>query len=151
MGSGNFTPPESTHCEREGFRLRMKALDLGTHPSTSCRPPSMSKVAPVTAVFVMRWTASAAMSAGQLGEEPPEPLEVGGVEGRDAAGPELLADAAQALRVARGEDHCGALLARAPGRLEPDARAAADHDHGLPAQPVHSPSFNTCASVLPYG
>ena len=32
--------------------------------STSCWPPSISKVAPVTAVFVMRWTASRAMSAG---------------------------------------------------------------------------------------
>ena len=32
--------------------------------STSCWPPSMSKVAPVSAVLVMRWTASAAMSAG---------------------------------------------------------------------------------------
>src|SRR5262249_12680525 len=30
----------------------------------SCWPPSMSKVAPVTAEFVMRWTASAAMSVG---------------------------------------------------------------------------------------
>ena len=40
----------------------------------------------------------------------------------------------QAIRVARGEDHVGSLLARAPGRLEPDARAAADHDHGLPEQ-----------------
>src|SRR4051794_18020031 len=29
----------------------------------SCCPPSMSYVAPVTAVFVIRWTASAAMSA----------------------------------------------------------------------------------------
>ena len=34
------------------------------HPSTSCWPPSMSKVAPVTAVLVMRWRASAAMSLG---------------------------------------------------------------------------------------
>ena len=40
----------------------------------------------------------------------------------------------QAVRVARGEDHVGSLLARAPGRLEPDARAAADHDDGLPEQ-----------------
>ena len=71
---------------------------------------------------------------GQLVEEPAEPVEVGGVEGGDAGGPELEADALQAIRVARGEDHLGALRARAPGGLEPDARAAADHDDGLPEQ-----------------
>jgi len=49
---------------------------------------------------------------------------IGSVEGGDA-GPELEADAAQAIRVARGEDHVGSLGAGAPGRLEADARAAA--------------------------
>ena len=68
---------------------------------------------------------------GSSSKNAPEPIEVGGVEGRDA-GPELDADALQAIRVARGEDHVGSLLARAPGRLEPDAGAAADHDDGLP-------------------
>jgi len=34
------------------------------HPSTSCCPPSMSKVAPVKDVFVMMCTANAATSAG---------------------------------------------------------------------------------------
>ena len=67
---------------------------------------------------------------GQLVEEPPEPAEVGGVEGGDA-GPELEADAVQAIRVARRDDHVRPLLARAPGSLEPDAGAAADHDDGL--------------------
>jgi hypothetical protein len=70
---------------------------------------------------------------GQLVEEPPELFEVGRVEGRDA-GPELEADTAQAIRVARGEDHGGSLLARAPSCLEPDTRTAADHDHGLAEQ-----------------
>src|SRR5262249_14594922 len=37
----------------------------------------------------------------------------------------------QAIRVARGEDQVGSLRARAPGRLEPDPRAAADDQHGL--------------------
>ena len=70
---------------------------------------------------------------GQIVEKPPEPLEVGGVERVDA-GPELEADAVQAIRVARGEDHVGSLGAGTPGRLEPDARAAADHDDGLPRE-----------------
>ena len=39
-------------------------LSACAHPSTSCWPPSMSNVGPVTAVFVMSWTASAAMSSG---------------------------------------------------------------------------------------
>jgi hypothetical protein len=45
---------------------------------------------------------------GQLVEEPLEALEVGGVEGGDAGG-ELEAGAAQAIRVARGEDHVSSL------------------------------------------
>ena len=67
---------------------------------------------------------------GQLVEEPPESFEVGRVECGDA-GPELEASAVQAIRVTGGEDHVGAIGAGAPGRLEPDARAAADHDDGL--------------------
>jgi hypothetical protein len=66
----------------------------------------------------------------QLVEEPLEPVEVGGVEGGDA-GPELEADALQAVRVARRDDHVGSLLAHTPGRLEPDAGAAPDHDERL--------------------
>ena len=37
----------------------------------------------------------------------------------------------QAVRVARRDDHVRSLLARPPGRLEPDAGATADHDHRL--------------------
>ena len=83
---------------------------------------------------------------GQVVEEPPEPREVGGVEGR-GTGPELEADALQAIRVARGEDHVGSLGAGAPRRLEPDARAAADHDDGLPGKGAHS---TTVRSGLPF-
>ena len=61
----------------------------------------------------------------RLAEEPPEPFEVGGVEGGDA-GPELAPDAVQAIRVARGEDQLGPLSACSSGRFEPDAGAAAD-------------------------
>ena len=37
----------------------------------------------------------------------------------------------QPIRVAAGEHDVGSLRARAPGRLQPDAGAAADHDDGL--------------------
>src|SRR4051812_35924892 len=38
--------------------------DAQAQPERSCWPPSMSYVAPVSAVLAMMWTASAAMSAG---------------------------------------------------------------------------------------
>ena len=60
---------------------------------------------------------------GQRVEEPPEPVEVGGVEGGDA-GPELEAGAVQAVRVAGGEDDACSLGAGEPGCLEPDAGTA---------------------------
>ena len=37
----------------------------------------------------------------------------------------------QPVRVASSDDHVGSLVARASGRLEPDAGTAANHDHGL--------------------
>ena len=66
----------------------------------------------------------------QFFEEPLEPVEVGGVEGRDA-GPELETGSVEAVRVARRDDDPGSLLARAPGGLEPDAGTTADHDQDL--------------------
>ena len=69
----------------------------------------------------------------ELVEEPPEPFEVGGVEGGDTR-LELEAGAAQALRVARREDHLGPLVVSKPGGLEADARAAANNHDGLPAE-----------------
>src|SRR3989442_1312623 len=124
----------------------------------------MSKVAPVTAVFVMRCTASAAMSAGpttrRIGsvvrscsrrpsswsprivaesgvgggggvvENPPERIEVCGIEG-GCAGAKFEADAVQAMGASGGEDHLGSLATSKPGRFESDARATADHDDGL--------------------
>ncbi len=50
---------------------------------------------------------------GQLVEEPGEPVEVGGIEGRDAR-PELETDALRTIRIARREDHAGTLGAGAP-------------------------------------
>ncbi len=70
---------------------------------------------------------------GQRVEEPPEPGEVGGVEGGDA-GCQFEADAVQAVRVAGGEDDVCSLGAGEPGCLEPDAGAAPDYHHGLPEQ-----------------
>ena len=48
--------------------------------------------------------------------------------------PSSAAARSQPLGVAAGEDDVGSLGARAPGGLEPDAGAAADHDDGLPEQ-----------------
>jgi hypothetical protein len=70
---------------------------------------------------------------GQLVEKPREPFEVGGVKGR-AHRVELARGALEALGIPAGEDQVGALGACSPGRSEPDAGAAADHDDGLPEE-----------------
>jgi hypothetical protein len=67
----------------------------------------------------------------QLVEEALKPVEVGGVEGRTAERAELACGVLEALGVAARENDIGALGPCSPGRLEPDARAAADHDDGL--------------------
>jgi hypothetical protein len=46
------------------YRSEAHSRPSRAQPSTSCWPPSMSYVAPVIAVLVIRCTASAAMSAG---------------------------------------------------------------------------------------
>ena len=78
----------------------------------------------------MTWS----IGADSVLEELLEPVGVGGVEGRGAHGAELAGRALEALGVAAGEDDVGALGARPPGGLEPDAGAAADHDDGLAEQ-----------------
>jgi hypothetical protein len=55
---------------------------------------------------------------GERVEEPPEPVEVGGVEGGDA-GPELEAGPVQAVGVAGGEDDACSLGAGEPGVSSP--------------------------------
>src|SRR5205814_5700200 len=70
----------------------------------------------------------------QVQEEPLEPTRSRGVEGRGAQGVEFARGALQALRIPAGEDHLGPLAACSSGRLEPNARATADHDYGLPEQ-----------------
>jgi hypothetical protein len=47
---------------------------------------------------------------------------------------ELDCDTLQALAIPAGEHDVGPFDARAPGRLDSDPRAAADHDDGLPEQ-----------------
>ena len=52
-------PPSEGMCTRPD-----EAIERTHGQATNCWPPSMSYVAPVRAVLVMRWTASAATSAG---------------------------------------------------------------------------------------
>jgi hypothetical protein len=65
-----------------------------------------------------------------LREEPPQPIEVRRVE-RGDAGCELEAGAMHALGVASRDDHGSSLAVGAPRGLEPDARAATDHEDRL--------------------
>ncbi len=54
----------------------------------------------------------------------------------------------EALGIAAGQDDVGALGAGAPGGLEPDAGAAADHDDGLPEQLRLARHESAMASVM---
>src|SRR4029453_9157290 len=47
----------------------------------------------------------------------------------------------EALGCTTGEHDLGALGPGSPGRLEPDAGASADHDHGLSEELVHCDSL----------
>ena len=57
--SHSVAPPSAGMCTRPD-----EAIERTPGQATNCWPPSMSYVAPVRAVLVMRWTASAATSAG---------------------------------------------------------------------------------------
>jgi hypothetical protein len=57
-----------------------------------------------------------------------------GVEGRGALRADLGRRLLEPVGIAAGEDDIGTLGPGAPGCLESDARAAADHDDGLPGQ-----------------
>jgi hypothetical protein len=70
----------------------------------------------------------------QVGEEPVEGVRVGGVERRGAARAEFGRGPLQAVGVAGSQDDVGPFGAGLAGGLEPDARASADHDDGLPGQ-----------------
>src|SRR6476659_40421 len=75
-----------------------------------------------------------------LSEEPPEPIEVRRVERGDPRR-ELSTGVMHAFRVASGDDHGSPLAVRAARGLEPDARAAADHEDGLTGElgfPTHA-------------
>ena len=70
----------------------------------------------------------------QILEEPLQRCRVGGVEGRRALCADLRCRLPEPVGVAAGDDHLGTLGPGAPGRLQPDAAASADHDHGLSGQ-----------------
>jgi hypothetical protein len=68
----------------------------------------------------------------QLVEEPPEPFEVGGIEGRGAQRADFARGALEALRISAGENHVRALTTCSSGSFEPDSGAATDDNNGLP-------------------
>ena len=61
-------------------------------------------------------------------------VEIGGVERLRAQRADLGRCLLEPVRVTAGEDDVGALGAGQPRGLQPDARAAADHDDCLPGQ-----------------
>src|SRR6186997_1332212 len=67
----------------------------------------------------------------QLVEEPFEPVEVGGVEGRDA-GPKLQTHTVQTVGIACCEDYRRSSGTGEPSRCETNTGAPPDHDDGLP-------------------
>ena len=83
----------------------------------------------------------------QLGPELRESVEVGGIEGRGAGGPEVGCRSAQPVGVAAGDDDVGAFEPRQPGGLEPDASAPADQHDGLSVQPHHTASSRERAAI----
>src|SRR5262245_2599675 len=70
----------------------------------------------------------------QVGEEPFKPLGIGGVEGGSAARVDIGGRLLEAVGITADEDDVGALGPGEPGRLQPDAGAAADDDDRLTAQ-----------------
>ena len=70
----------------------------------------------------------------QILEEPLHRGRVGGVEGRHTLRADLPCRLPEPVGIAAGDDHVGTLGFGAPGRLQPNACASADHDHGLSSQ-----------------
>jgi len=70
----------------------------------------------------------------QVLEEPLQGSRVVGVEGRSAWRAEFRRRLLEPVGITAGEDDISTLSPGAPGCLEPDARAAADHDDGLSGQ-----------------
>ena len=77
-------------------------------------------------------------------EERLQRRRVVGVERGGAPAPSALRRL-EPLLVAAGQDDLGALYTGSPGRLQPDACAAADHDHGL----AESAGLGVCTHLLP--
>ena len=70
----------------------------------------------------------------QVLEESLQRGRIGGVEGGGAPRADFQRCLLEPFGIAGGEDHVGTLRAGAPGRLEADPGAAADHDDGLSFQ-----------------
>lgn len=94
----------------------------------------------------------------QLLEEPLQLHRVVRVEGRGAERIGLLARGDQPFRVPSREDHAGALVTGEPCGREPDTRAPADDDEGLPVQGLVAGAVprgrlnghgSSCAAILP--
>jgi len=72
----------------------------------------------------------------QVAEEPLQGRRVADVERGGPPRAEFPRRPVKPAGITAGEDHLGALGPGAPGRLEPDARAAADDDDGLAGELV---------------
>jgi hypothetical protein len=71
---------------------------------------------------------------GQRVEEPLERRRIVGVEGGDGPRVDSQRGAVEALRVTAGDHDLRPLRPRAPGGLQPDPGAPADHDYELADQ-----------------
>ena len=88
----------------------------------------------------------------QLVEEPPEPFEVGGIEGRGAQRADFARGALEALRISAGENHVSALTTCSSGSFEPDSGAATDDNNGLPEElRSHAHDFSDHQSKIAFG
>src|ERR1700722_10616211 len=84
----------------------------------------------------------------QVPEEARQRVLVGGVEGRRAVRAEFPRRLVEPVLMAADEDGVGALGHGAPGRLQPDPGAAADHGDGLPGQPRFAPGGHLIVALV---
>jgi hypothetical protein len=76
-----------------------------------------------------------------------KPLQGNRIGGRRAHSADVERGLVEAVGISTGEDDIGALGACLPGRFEPDAGAAADHDDGLAEQRGRQLSAASIVSV----
>jgi hypothetical protein len=70
----------------------------------------------------------------EVKEEPIESKRIRGVESRGTQGINLNGSVPEALGIPAREDHPGPFCTCATRRFQTDARATADHNHGLPRE-----------------